>query len=83
MMQIFQQVFTAETGGVLTWTRNDGVIPAASRGARLRVYQQGQKLQSDLYTIADLTAPTESQVTIDPDVHYSGAVYQIILTTFE
>jgi len=82
MMQIFQQVFTVETGGVLTWTRNDGVIPADTRGARLRIYQQGQKLQSNLYTITDLTAPAESEVTIDPNVHYEGAVYQIILTVF-
>jgi hypothetical protein len=82
MMQIFQQVFTAETGGVLAWTRNAGVIPSAARPSRLRVFQQGQKLTSDLYTIADLTGPTTSEITIDPDTHYDGAVYQVILTVF-
>jgi hypothetical protein len=72
VISIFSEEFINTSSNVLTYTKNDGVLPTTNTDASIQVYQNGQKLIASQFTI---TQP--NTVTIDSDTHYNGANYII------
>jgi len=72
LINIFSEQFLAASSNVLTYTKNNGVLPTTNTDASIQVYQNGQKLIGSQYTI---TQP--DTITIDSDTHYDGANYII------
>ena len=72
LINIFSEEFLATSSNVLTYTKNNGVLPTTNTDASIQVYQNGQKLIGSQYTI---TQP--DTITIDSDTHYNGANYII------
>ena len=72
LINIFSEEFLATSSNVLTYTKNNGVLPTTNTDASIQVYQNGQKLIASQYTI---TQP--STITIDSNTHYDGANYII------
>ena len=72
LISIFSEEFLNTSSNVLTYTKNDGVLPTTNTDASIQVYQNGQKLIASQFTI---TQP--NTVTIDSDTHYDGANYII------
>jgi hypothetical protein len=72
VISIFSEEFLNTSSNVLTYTKNDGVLPTTNTDASIQVYQNGQKLIESQFTI---TQP--DTVTIDSDTHYDGANYII------
>jgi len=72
LINIFSEEFLATSSNVLTYTKNNGVLPTTNTDASIQVYQNGQKLIGSQYTI---TQP--DTITIDSDTHYDGANYII------
>ena len=70
---VYQQDYDNHGSNVLTWTENGGVLPDGETKARIQVYMNGQKLRETLnYTISG------SDITIDSNLHYNGAYYEVI-----
>ena len=67
---IFNQEFLDTTSNILTWTQNNGKLPTTNLNASIHVYQNGQKLIDNQYTI---TLP--ATITIDSNSHYDGSNY--------
>jgi len=72
LINIFSEEFLAASSNILTYTKNNGVLPTTNTDASIQVYQNGQKLIGSQYTI---TQP--DTITIDSDTHYDGANYII------
>jgi len=72
LINIFSEEFLAASSNVLTYTKNNGVLPTTNTDASIQVYQNGQKLIGSQYSI---TQP--DTITIDSDTHYDGANYII------
>jgi predicted nucleic acid-binding protein len=72
LISIFSQEFLATISNVLTYTKNNGLLPTTNTDASIQVYQNGQKLIASQYTI---TQP--DTITIDVNTHYDGANYII------
>jgi len=72
LINIFSEEFLATSSNVLTYTKNNGVLPTTNTDASIQVFQNGQKLIGSQYTI---TQP--DTITIDSDTHYNGANYII------
>ena len=72
LINIFSEEFLATSSNVLTYTKNNGVLPTTNTDASIQVYQNGQKLIASQYTI---TQP--DTITIDSDTHYDNANYII------
>ena len=72
LINIFSEEFLAASSNILTYTKNNGVLPTRNTDASIQVYQNGQKLIGSQYTI---TQP--DTITIDSDTHYNGANYII------
>ena len=72
LINIFSEEFLAASSNILTYTKNNGVLPTTNTDASIQVYQNGQKLIGSQYTI---TQP--DTITIDSDTHYNGANYII------
>ena len=72
LISIFSEEFLNTSSNVLTYTKNDGVLPTTNTDASIQVYQNGQKLIESQFTI---TQP--DTVTIDSNTHYDGANYII------
>jgi predicted nucleic acid-binding protein len=72
LISIFSEEFLATISNVLTYTKNNGLLPTTNTDASIQVYQNGQKLIASQYTI---TQP--DTITIDVNTHYDGANYII------
>ena len=72
LINIFSEEFLAASSNILTYTKNNGVLPTTNTDASIQVYQNGQKLITSQYAI---TQP--DTITIDSDTHYDGANYII------
>jgi predicted nucleic acid-binding protein len=72
LISIFSEEFLATLSNVLTYTKNNGLLPTTNTDASIQVYQNGQKLIASQYTI---TQP--DTITIDVNTHYDGANYII------
>ena len=72
LISIFSEEFLATISNVLTYTKNNGLLPTTNTDASIQVYQNGQKLIASQYTI---TQP--NTITIDVNTHYDGANYII------
>jgi len=72
LISIFSEEFLATLFNVLTYTKNNGLLPTTNTDASIQVYQNGQKLIASQYTI---TQP--DTITIDVNTHYDGANYII------
>jgi len=72
LISIFSEEFLATISNVLTYTKNNGLLPTTNTDASIQVYQNGQKLIASQYTI---TQP--DTITIDVNTHYDDANYII------
>lgn len=78
-VMFYQQSFPAAATASLAWTENSGVLNSSNEAAQVLVFQNGQKLEDTTqYTISHLSGPSESTITIDASVHFSGANYEVL-----
>jgi hypothetical protein len=75
LFSIFNEEFINTISSTLTFTKNSGVLPTLNLEASIQVYQNGQKLFTNQYTI---TPP--NIITINTDTYYEGSSYSIFVT---
>jgi len=75
LFSIFNEEFINTISSTLTFTKNNGVLPTLNLEASIQVYQNGQKLFTNQYTI---TPP--NIITINADTYYEGSSYSIFVT---
>lgn len=73
---MYFEKFDAQVSDTLTITENGGTLPG-NTNAQVRVFQNGQRLDPDQYTISG------SDITIGADTHYSGANYMVEFTIIQ
>lgn len=75
LFSIFNEEFLNTISSSLIFTKNNGVLPTLNLEASIQVYQNGQKLFTNQYTI---TPP--NIITINADTYYEGSSYSIYVT---
>lgn len=75
LLSIFNEEFINTTSSTLTFTKNSGVLPTSNLEASVQVYQNGQKLFTNQYTV---TPP--NLIIIYTDTYYEGSSYSIFAT---
>ena len=73
---MYFQKFDAQVSDTLTITENNGTLPG-NANAQIRVFQNGQRLDPDQYTVSG------SDIEIEADTHYSGANYMVEFTIIQ
>ena len=71
------QSFSNTQSNVLEWTQNNGNIFDTSVKGTVFVFQNGNKLDPQLYAIAD-NGSSNDTVTIEANTHFTGANYEIV-----
>jgi len=75
---MIRQAYTNTTSNVLTWTANAGVLPTPYVSS-VAVYANGLKLSVSAFTVTPNSAPGQSTVTIDANIHIDGNNYEIYI----
>lgn len=75
---MIRQAYTNAQSNVLTWTANGGVL-TPPYDEYVSVFVQGQKLTTNDYSVVANSAPGQSTVTINSDIHTNGNSYEIYL----
>ena len=73
---MIRQAYTNAQSNVLTWTANGGVL-TTPYDEYVSVFVQGQKLTTNDYSVVANSAPGQSTVTINSDIHTNGNSYEI------
>ena len=75
---MIRQAYTNAQSNVLTWTANGGVL-TTPYDEFVSVFVNGQKLTTNDYSVVANSAPGQSTVTINSDIHTNGNSYEIYL----
>lgn len=75
---MIRQAYTNAQSNVLTWTANGGVL-TTPYDEYVSVFVNGQKLTTNDYSVVANSAPGQSTVTINSDIHTNGNSYEIYL----
>ena len=73
---MIRQAYTNAQSNVLTWTANGGVL-TTPYDEFVSVFVNGQKLTTNDYSVVANSAPGQSTVTINSDIHTNGNSYEI------
>lgn len=75
---MIRQAYTNAQSNVLTWTANGGVL-TTPYDEFVSVFVNGQKLTTNDYSVVANSAPGQSTITINSDIHTNGNSYEIYL----
>lgn len=75
---MIRQAFTNAQSNVLTWTVNGGVL-TTPYDEYVSVFVQGQKLTTFDYSVIANSAPGQSEITINSNIHVDGNNYEVYL----
>lgn len=75
---MIRQAYTNAQSNVLVWTANGGVL-TTPYDEFVSVFVNGQKLTTNDYLVVANSAPGQSTVTINSDIHIDGNNYEIYL----
>ena len=75
---MIRQAYVNTTSNVLIWTANGGVL-TTPYDEYVSVFVQGQKLTTNDYSVVANSAPGQSTIAINSDIHIDGNNYEIYL----